>query len=143
DEPGDAAAEPRLDRVALRALRLAQATRLRVLDQLGDRVGGVLLVRADHARRAALDPADDVLAGDRLAVLGRHAPAVVADQAAALVERHARQRPAAVADRAQHEAALDHLLLARRDRLEVAVLVGFDPVAHYAQAADRLAVRAE
>ena len=140
-----------------------QLARVAVLDDPGDGVGRVLLVGADHARRAALDPADDVLADLVLAVVGRgrgrrgwrsgpcarrtgcrpaarrgsrstritsrritssspplavlvdHAAALVADQPAALVERDAGQRRAAVADRAQHEAAGDDLLLAGGD----------------------------
>ena len=46
------------------------------------------------------------------AVLLAHAPALVADQAAPLVERDVVDRLAAVADRAQDDAALDLLLLA-------------------------------
>ena len=48
---------------------LVQPPGLGVLDDPRDGVGRVLLVRADDAARAALDPADDVLAGQRLAVL--------------------------------------------------------------------------
>ena len=43
----------------------SQAAGLAVLDDLGHGVGGVLLVRADHAARPALDPADRVLAAAR------------------------------------------------------------------------------
>src|SRR3954470_20699501 len=41
---------------------LVEGTNVAVLEDLGDRVGGVLLVGADHARGAALDPPDHVLA---------------------------------------------------------------------------------
>src|SRR5207244_10400848 len=64
-----------------------EPTALGVLKQLADRVGRVLLVGADDARGAALDPTDRVLAGDRLAFVIEDAAAVVADQATLLVER--------------------------------------------------------
>ena len=89
---------------------------LGVLDDLGHRVGGVLLVGADHAARPALDPADRVLAAMRDARLVAHAAAVVADQPARGVEGHVADGPAGVADRAEHEPAADDLLLAGRRR---------------------------
>src|SRR5581483_8916683 len=79
---------------------------------------GVLLVRSDHAARAALDPAGGVRpfrVGD--------AAAVVRDRARPLVERHARDRNAAVADAAQDEPAGDRLRIARRARHDSAVLL--------------------
>src|SRR6478735_5727914 len=96
---------------------------LAVLEDAGDGVGRVLLVGADDAGGAALDPADDVFADLVLAALAKDAAAEVADQAAALVEGDAGQRRAAVADRAQDEAAGDDLLLAGRDGAAV-----LDPV---------------
>src|SRR6185295_6463242 len=116
DDPGGGVAQPRPARGVVEVRGgLGQAAGLGVLEDPGDGVGRVLLVRADDPARATLDPADDVLAGDRLAVLVADTAARVADQAAAVVEGDVVQRPAAVADRAQDEAALDHLLLAGRD----------------------------
>ena len=85
-----------------------------VLEQELDRLGRVLLVRADHAARAALDPAGAVHARDRHAGVVEHAAAVVPDRRAALVERDARHRRAPVADAPQHEPARDHLALVGR-----------------------------
>src|SRR5207248_7138942 len=73
---------------------------------------------------AALDPAGDVRAlgaGD--------APAVVRDRRAALVERHAGERHAPVADAAEDDAARDRLALLGRDRGDAAGLVGNELVA--------------
>ena len=53
----------------------------------------------------------------------------VRDHAAALVERDARQRDAAVADAPQDDAARDRLALAGRDRADLAALVGDERVA--------------
>src|SRR3954471_22135100 len=108
-----------------------------VLEDAGHGVGGVLLVGPDHARRAALDPADDVLAGGLGAVVADHPAAVVADHAAALVERDPGQRQAAIADRAQHEPAGDDLLLVGGDGAQAAARVGLDAVAHHAHAGHR------
>ncbi len=52
-----------------------------------DRLVGVLLVGADHAARAALDPAGAVLARDQLALAVDHPSAVVGDR-----HRSARRR---------------------------------------------------
>ncbi|HWT23987.1 MAG TPA: hypothetical protein VN213_10825 [Solirubrobacteraceae bacterium] len=69
---------------------------------LGDRVGGVLLVRADDPGRTALDPAGDVLAALRVTVLVDHAAALVADQAASLtVQRFVSRPPVARQDHAR------------------------------------------
>src|SRR6185312_9608866 len=68
-----------------------------------DRIDGllrVLLVGADHPGGTSLDPADDVLAWQGLTRLGvGDAARGVGDHAGALVERDARQRDAAIADR--------------------------------------------
>ena len=75
---------------------------------------GVLLVRADHAGGAALDPADDVLAGEGGPGGGVDDAAVgVGDHAGALVEGDAGEGDAAVADRAEDEARGDRLVLGR------------------------------
>src|SRR5688572_15524089 len=113
DEPGYPRPHPRLVG-ALRRLRQPAAGE--VVEQRRDGVGRALLVRADHARRASLDPADGVLAAPGRAVLLAHPAAGVADQAAPLVERDARERATAVADRADHEPARDDLVLARGRR---------------------------
>ena len=83
--------------------RLVHAAGGHVLDDLVDGVQGILLVRSDHARRAALDPAGHVLAELVRAVGIGHATALVADQAAPLVERDVVDRLPRVADRAEHE----------------------------------------
>src|SRR5205085_2949837 len=114
DERRHVLAQPLLALGGIGRRRIVQPTGLGILHYAGDRVGGVLLVRADHAARAALDPAHGVLAGQRRAVVGQDAPALVADQPAALVVGNTRKRVAAVADRAQDQAARDHLLLAGR-----------------------------
>src|SRR5919198_5608494 len=58
DQGGHAGLQPGLDRVAARLPWLVEPTTCVVLEHPRDRVGGALLVRADDARRAALDPAD-------------------------------------------------------------------------------------
>jgi hypothetical protein len=116
DDGGGAGAQPRAGGLAVGVGQLRQPPGAGVLDDLGDGVGGVLLVRADHAARAALDPADAVLARLRLPVLAAHAAAVVADQAAPEVERDVGERRAAVADRADDEPAGDDLLAVARHR---------------------------
>src|SRR4051812_13956691 len=77
DQLGDAAAQPRLDRVALGVRRRVEATGCGVLEQPRDRLGRALLVGADDAGRAALHPARRVLAGERRVVLAGHTTAVV------------------------------------------------------------------
>src|SRR3954447_11812158 len=84
---------------------------------------GVLLVGADHAARPALDPTDDVLARDLLAVGAEYPAALVADHAAVVVEGKALERAAPVADRAEHEAALELLALAGIDGADAPRLV--------------------
>ena len=91
--------------------RLVQRAGVRVLEHLGDRIGGVLFVGADHAARAALDPADHVLAAMRALVLVAYPPTDVPDQAASSVERDVVDGPTAIADRAQDQAAVDLLSL--------------------------------
>ena len=91
---------------------------------------GVLLVRPDHPGGAALDPADRVVAGDLLAALGIDDPAgLVRDQAAPGVERDPVEPGALVADRAQHQPALDLLALAGVAGADRARLVAVELVA--------------
>src|SRR3954454_22025552 len=128
DEVRAALGQPLLAGLRAGVGRRVQRARLAVLEDAGDGVGGVLLVGADDARRAALDPADGVLAGGAGAVVADHPAALVADQAAALVERDPGQRQAAVADRAQPQPAGDHLLLIGGDGTQAAARVGLDAV---------------
>src|SRR3954454_18460672 len=137
DEVRAALGQPLLAGLRAGVGRRVQRARVAVLEDAGDGVGGVLLVGADHARRAALDPADGVLAGGAGAVVAGHPAALVADQAAALVERDPGQRQAAVADRAQHEPAGDDLLLVRGHGAQAAARVGLDAVAHHPHAGHR------
>src|SRR6185437_16692080 len=113
---GDAALHQQV--VELAARGTDELSGLRVLEQQLDRLGRVLLVRADHAARAALDPAGRVRP-----LRAGHAPAVVRDRPARLVERHARQHDAAVADAAQDERARNRLARADRARDDAAPLL--------------------
>ena len=81
---------------------VVQQAGLGVLEQAARRLLPVLLVRADHAARAAADPAGHVLARDVVLAVD-HSPRDVRDRAAALVEGNLRDRDALVADRAQHQ----------------------------------------
>ena len=94
--------------------RRRQRSRPQVLDEAAHGLLGVALVGAQDPGRAALDPADGVDAGKRLAVGREHPAALVGEHEVALVERHVGQRHRPVADRAQDEAALDRLHVARR-----------------------------
>ena len=107
-----------LGRGASLARRVAE-----ILEQQLDRLRCVLLVRADHAARAALDPARDVHAG-------RDAAALVRDRAGLLVEWDTGKRDAAIADAAKDDARRHGLALAGRDSAERAGRVGFEPVPH-------------
>src|SRR6266700_242940 len=79
-----------------RRSRAGDTTRAHVLEQRLDRLGRVLLVRADDAARASFDPAGAVgpLGAD-------HAALDVRDHAPLLVERQAEQRQPLVADAPQ------------------------------------------
>ena len=114
-EPGHAAAQPRLDRLAV-GRRLVQPARVQVLDAAARRCRWrpSCSCRSRRTGPRLIQPTA-YSPGSGVAVVVGHAAAVVADQAAALVERHAGQRAAAVADRAQHQAAVDDLLLAGGD----------------------------
>ena len=105
--------EQLLDRGRLGVLGVEQGLRLDVGEQVGDGLQRVFLVGADHAGGAALDPAGRVVADLVAGVVGvEHAAALVEDQAALLVEGDALDRDAGVADRAQHQAALELFALA-------------------------------
>ena len=88
----------------------------------------ILLVGADHAGRAALDPAGHVLAEAMRAGLVDDAAAVVADQATALVERDVAERLPGVADRAEHELRRDLLERSGAARSQRAVIARDDRV---------------
>ena len=90
-----------------------------VLEQELDSLGRVLLVGADDAARAALDPAGRVQAGLDPAALVRNRPG-------ALVERDAGQPHAPVADAAEDDPARDRLALVGRDRASVDELVAHE-----------------
>ena len=115
--------------------RLSQPPRGHVLEDARNRVGRVLLVGADHAGRPPLDPADHVLRGQRPVVVVHHAPTDIADRPAGGIERHVRQRSAAIADRPDDEPALEELLLAGGNRAAV-----LHPVSPDADGGDRPSV---
>ena len=96
------------------ASRPARACRPRVLEQELDGLGRVLLVRPDHARRPALDPAGAVDTPRRRPVGAEHAAGLVGKRAGALVERNTGERHAAVPDAPEDDPALDELALVRR-----------------------------
>src|SRR5881628_1512581 len=88
------------------------------------------------------DWSSDVCSSDLLAALrssvGVDDPtAVVADDAAALVEGDVADRPAAIPDRPQHQPALDGLLHVGRHGARPAVGGRLDPVAHDPDAGHR------
>ena len=76
-----------------------------VLEQVVDRLGGVLLVRPDHARRAALDPARAVDARDRRSRSRRGPARPRSASCRCLVERGPGERDAAVADAPEDDPA--------------------------------------
>src|SRR5262249_4108058 len=89
-----------------------------VLEQQLDRLRGVLLVGADDAARAALDPPGDI----RTTGTG-HAAALVRDRPRLLVERDARAGDALVADARQHDPRRDDLQLTGRAGDETALFL--------------------
>src|SRR5207244_1589397 len=115
--------EELLERLVARPLGPAQPPFPRVLEQQLDGLRRVLLVRPDHAARAALDPAGAVDAGKRRAVLAEDAPARVRHRPAPLVERNAGQADTAIADAPEDRAAGNRLALARRDGADLTTLV--------------------
>ena len=136
------------------AIRLAQRAGGGVLHDLCDGIRSILLVRTDHAARTALDPSDHVFPAVRARLLVAHAAADVPDQSAARVKWNVVDRSAAVADRAQDEAALDLLTLTCWHRPQAATSIGLDPVANdlqrrhrpvlaLAEQGDRRAVKAQ
>src|SRR4029453_18902622 len=127
---GLALGEQALDRAAVdRQLRIRELLRLQVLEEAIDRLLSVLLVGADHAGGAPLDPADRVKPGHDLARAVVDPATLIVDQSAAFVERHPVDRHARVADRAQHHAALDRLALAGVDGADAPGVVALELVA--------------
>jgi hypothetical protein len=116
-------------RIRFGVLGLIEHASVAILQNPLDRLSGILLVGADHAARAALDPADGVLATARVVVLVAHTPALVADHPTAFVKRDAVERAAAIADRAEHQATLDQLLVLGGNRATGVI----QPVANDAQ----------
>src|SRR5215218_7165890 len=109
DVVGHALRQQRVERVAIGVRRLEQATRVDVLEQEVRGLLRVALVRADDPGRPALDPTDDVLAGGRRTGVAKYPPTLVWDHTAAIVEGQVLERQTAIADRAEHEPALDFL----------------------------------
>src|SRR5918996_689576 len=120
---GLALVEQLLEGVAARVGRLLQAARVQVLQDCVHGLLGVALVGPDDPGRAALDPADGVLAADRLAVLAQDAAALVRHGALALVEGHALHLDSLVADRPEHDVAVELRDGLGGARAQVAVLV--------------------
>src|ERR1700730_15123735 len=85
-----------------------------LLDQLVDRVLGVLFVSADHTARPAVDPADDILVATAL-----HPTVAMRDGRAFLVERQTRSGHTAIAHRPHDEL--------NRQLLAIAGVLGRDP----------------
>src|SRR4029453_8865305 len=107
DDTHAALCEQRVDGGGGRFRLRLKATCGGVLEQELDRLGRVLLVRADYTRRAALDPAGAV--DTRL-----DAAALVGDRAGLIVEGPARQPDTVVAHAAKDEPAWQRLVLVRR-----------------------------
>src|SRR3954447_11473999 len=144
DVADSALAQQILDRARLGLLRAQQLPGLDVLQEVSHRLQRIFLVGPDHARGAALDPAGGVVPGLVARVVGvEDATALVEDQAAPLVEGHALDRDAGVADRAQDQptvelfalagvlgpqrtAFLDQLVAADHDRFDLAVALDLD-----------------
>src|SRR5699024_3915757 len=93
DEADAALPEPLVDRAGLGLGGVEERAGLDVGEQVLDRLQRVFLVRPDHPRRAALDPARRVVADLVAGVVGVEDPAaLVEDQPAVLVERDALDR---------------------------------------------------
>src|SRR5262249_5274287 len=90
---------------------LGKTARSGVLEQELDRLRRVLLIRPDHARRAALDPPCAVEARNRLAVLAEHTPTRIRDRARTVGEGDSRKAHAAVADAPKDDPARNDLAL--------------------------------
>ena len=108
----------------------AEGGRPAALGQVVDGRGCALLVRPDHACRAALDPAGAVEPGDRRAVCVENAPVDVRHGSVTLVERHPGEADAPVADAAKNDSARKDLALLGRDCAHAPVLVRLEPVVH-------------
>src|SRR5262249_24280896 len=107
---------------------LGQAAGSCVLEEELDGLGGVLLVRPDHAARPALDPAGAVETGNRLPILAEHSPVGVRDRAGAFGERHPREADAAVADASEDDPARNDVVLVGDDGADAAAPVRLEPV---------------
>ena len=93
----------------LAAARVASSPARGVLEQQLDRLGRVLLVRADHAARAALDPAGAVDAGTALPSSSTTRPSTFGITPRASSNGTPGSGDAAVADAAEDEPARDQL----------------------------------
>src|SRR5688572_9649125 len=109
-----------------------------ILEHVLDGLRRVLLVRADDARRPALDPSRAVEAGYRRAALVQDAAVGVRDRSRALVERHSRDPDPAVPDAAKDETAGKRLALLGGDGPNRTALVRLEAVAHDLHTLDAL-----
>ena len=137
----DAAGREPSRRARRAGLPTARQSPARVLEQQLDRLGGVLLVRADHAGRAALDPAGAVNAR-RAAARRRRAPARRRSASVPRPRRTARPE-AAPRDsrRCGRRGRTDRLAVVGRDRPDAARVVGDELVAHDLDASTRSSPR--
>ena len=110
------------------AAPLWKPARARVLEQSLDGLGRVLLVGADHAGRAALDPAGAVEARHRCSGLVEDASLDVRNRRGPFVERHAGNPGAAIADAPKDDAARENLASLAGHSANGAALVGLEPV---------------
>src|SRR5215207_9128765 len=126
--------EQRLHRLAIWVAWGGQLPGVEVREHRVDRLLRVTLVGPDDPGGTALNPADRVLAAPL-----EHSPALVRDHAATLVEGHSRDASAAVADRAEHEPAVELLSQLGRARPHHPDVVLDQLVVHDADALDALA----
>src|SRR5688500_10742945 len=131
---GLALGEQRLHRVAVGIDGRAEPAGVEVGQHRVDCLLRVALVRSDDPGGPALDPADGVLAR-----AARDAPVLVGNRAGLLIERHAGNPGAAVADRAEDEAAVQFLCHVRWLGAERAVVALDELVADESDALHALA----
>src|SRR5262249_47515660 len=111
-----------------RARVVREETRTSVLEQELGRLGRVLLVRADHARRAALDPTCAVQTGNGCTRAVDDPASHVRHRPRGFVERGAGERDAVVADAPEDDAAGEHLALVGRHRAHATARVRLQSV---------------
>ena len=89
-----------------------------VLEQELHRLGRILLVGADHAARAALDPAGAVHTRYRRARVVQDTADIVPDRRPPVIERNAGHGRAPITDAAQHQPTRNHLALVGGHRVD-------------------------